>query len=193
MEKSGNEILNELRQELSELRARMDELDRKIALCGPVEKETPASSSWDEPIDIMMDDEVAFVVPSRKEELEAKPLAAAKEPESFLESELAAPAVKKTAPKKAAKSQGKAQAWHTDTPASPLSDILSGIAIRDRGIFINTLFKEDAQLFVDSMKAFNSMNSLQQAEEYIQENFPEWNLSADVVYRFMMAVRRKLG
>ena len=28
---------------------------------------------------------------------------------------------------------------------------------------------------------------------YIQEHFPEWEMGTDVVYRFMMAVRKKLG
>lgn len=196
MEKSGNEILKDLQQELAQLRSRIDELDRRISQYQDAPQ--AVSSTWDEPIDIMMDEEISFVVPSRKDELEAKPLAQAKEPEQEQESILKTeeePAVKKkpASRKQAPAAPASMHAWHTDTPASRLSNILSGISMRERGLFINTLFKEDAQLFIDSVNELNTMSSLEQAESYIRENFPEWNLSADVVYKFMMAVRRKLG
>lgn len=84
-------------------------------------------------------------------------------------------------------------AWQTDTPASPLSNILSGIALKDRALIIGILFQDDAQLFIDTISKFNKMHSLTEAESYIHKRFPRWKLDSDSVYRLMMAVRRKLN
>ena len=96
------------------------------------------------------------------------------------------------APKEAA-APAKVRAWMVDSPAAPLSNILSGIALKDRGIFINTLFREDPQLFIDTIGELNAMGNFAQAQTYIEQKFPEWNLDSDAVYRLMMAVRRKLN
>ena len=84
-------------------------------------------------------------------------------------------------------------AWQTAKPLPPISNILSGISLRDRGPIINTLFREDAKLFIDTVTLFNGMSSLSEAEEHISQNFPEWNLDSKIVREFMMAVRRKLN
>lgn len=84
-------------------------------------------------------------------------------------------------------------AWRTDIPGSPVRNIISGISLNDRILFINTLFKGDAQAFQATIALFNSYETLAQAEEFIRSNYPGWNLDSEVVYRFMMAVRRKLG
>ena len=83
-------------------------------------------------------------------------------------------------------------AWRKDMPGSPVRDIRSAISLNDRVIFINLLFKEDAQAFVDTLAKINTMATLDQAVEYICETFPTWDLNSDLVYRFMMAVRRKV-
>jgi hypothetical protein len=36
------------------------------------------------------------------------------------------------------------------------------------------------------------MDNFGQAVEYVQTTFPDWDLSSEVVYRLMMAVRRRL-
>ena len=87
----------------------------------------------------------------------------------------------------------RSRAWEIDMPGSPVANILSAISLNDRLLFINTLFKKDPVLFQNSIKDFNAMDSLQQALEYISENFAEWPMESDTVYRFMMAVRRKLS
>ena len=84
-------------------------------------------------------------------------------------------------------------AWRTDIPGSPVRNIISGISLNDRILFINTLFKGDAQAFQATISLFNSYESLSQAEDFIRSNYPGWDLNSEVVYRFMMAVRRKLG
>ena len=83
-------------------------------------------------------------------------------------------------------------AWRKDMPGSPVRDIRSAISLNDRVIFINLLFKEDAQAFVDTLAKINTMETLDQAVEYICGTFPSWDMNSDLVYRFMMAVRRKV-
>ena len=83
-------------------------------------------------------------------------------------------------------------AWRTDIPGSPVRNIISGISLNDRILFINTLFKGDAQAFQATIALFNTYESLSQAEDFIRSNYPGWDLNSEVVYRFMMAVRRKL-
>ncbi|MBR1576824.1 MAG: hypothetical protein IJ654_10330 [Bacteroidales bacterium] len=84
-------------------------------------------------------------------------------------------------------------AWRTDIPGSPVRNIISGISLNDRILFINTLFKGDAQAFQATVALFNTYESLSQAEDFIRSNYPGWDLNSEVVYRFMMAVRRKLN
>ena len=75
---------------------------------------------------------------------------------------------------------------------APVGNIISGISLNDRALFINTLFREDPILFQACIARFNAMASLGEVEAYIRGEFPEWKLDSEVVYRFMMAVRRKL-
>lgn len=84
------------------------------------------------------------------------------------------------------------QAWRKDMPGSQVRDIRSAISLNDRIIFINYLFKEDPMAFQESLTKINQMESLDQVVEYICTDFPEWDLNSEVVYRFMMAVRRKV-
>lgn len=83
-------------------------------------------------------------------------------------------------------------AWRTGLPGSPVRNILSAISLNDRVLFINTLFQEDPALFQSTIAQFNEMQTLDEAEAYIETHFPGWNLDSDIAYRFMMAVRRKL-
>ena len=83
-------------------------------------------------------------------------------------------------------------AWRKDMPGSPVRDIRSAIGLNDRVIFINLLFKEDAQSFVNALTRINSMETLDEAVAYVCTEHPDWDLNSELVYRFMMAVRRKL-
>ena len=84
------------------------------------------------------------------------------------------------------------QAWRKDMPGSQVRDIRSAISLNDRIIFINYLFKEDPMAFQESLTKINQMESLDQVVEYICTDYPQWDLNSEVVYRFMMAVRRKV-
>ena len=85
------------------------------------------------------------------------------------------------------------QAWRKDMPGSPVRDIRSAISLNDRVFFINNLFEEDAQAFVNALSNINTMTTLDEVVEYVTAQYPHWNLNSDVVYRFMMAVRRKVN
>lgn len=84
------------------------------------------------------------------------------------------------------------EAWRKDLPGMPVKDIRSAISLNDRALFIRSLFKEDPMSFSDAVTAINGMETLEEAVAYIRSSFPEWDMESDQVYRFMMAVRRKL-
>ena len=83
------------------------------------------------------------------------------------------------------------QAWRTDMPGAPVKDILSAISLNDRVQFINVLFNGDPALFQQARAKINTLETLDQAIDYVTSTF-NWDLSSQVVYRFMMAVRRKV-
>jgi len=83
------------------------------------------------------------------------------------------------------------QAWRTDMPGAPVKDILSAISLNDRVQFINQLFNGDPALFQQARAQINSMETLDQAVDYVTSGF-NWDMGSQVVYRFMMAVRRKV-
>lgn len=83
--------------------------------------------------------------------------------------------------------------WRTDKPGLPVKNIRSGISLLDRALFIGTLFKEDFAKYDQTIADLNTMETLDEAVAYIRENFPNWNLKSDVVYHFMMSIRKKLG
>lgn len=82
--------------------------------------------------------------------------------------------------------------WMIDIPGSKVANVISAISLNDRVLLINTLFKENPELFQQTISKFNNMESLSEVISYVLVTFPEWNLNSDVVYRLMMAVRRKL-
>jgi hypothetical protein len=85
------------------------------------------------------------------------------------------------------------QAWRTDMPGASVRDIRSAISLNDRVLFINRLFGEDPVAFQETLTAVNQMETLDAAVEYLVQKYPLWNLDSELVYRFMMALRRKLN
>ena len=83
--------------------------------------------------------------------------------------------------------------WRLDKPGISVKNIRSGISLYDRALFIGTLFKEDYALYDKTISELNGLSSLDEAVDYLLERFPDWNLKSDIVYNFMMAVRKKLG
>ena len=83
--------------------------------------------------------------------------------------------------------------WRLDKPGMSVKNLRSGISLYDRALFIGTLFKEDYALYDKTISELNGLSSLDEAVDYLLERFPDWNLKSDIVYNFMMAVRKKLG
>ena len=204
MEKNNAAIIEEikttitrLREELTTLENRLSELDFEEpeqdagvagTIDGPMAEESlpeevvvEETAIEESPLDITLDDDISQME-EPQEILEEKPLEAVFEqaaedaPKVFFES-----VMPDTLP------------WKRDVPGSAVQNILSAISLNDRVQFINVLFGGDPLLFQDTVRNFNGFSSLAEAENFIAANFPKWKLDSDVVYRFMMAIRRKLN
>ena len=84
------------------------------------------------------------------------------------------------------------QAWRTDMPGTQVKDVRLAISLHERVLFINHLFSEDPMAFQTTVNKVNASASLDEVVGYVKETFPQWDLDSDLVYRFMMAVRRKI-
>lgn len=84
------------------------------------------------------------------------------------------------------------EAWRKDMPGPEVKDVRSAISLNDRVMFISTLFRDDSMLFQDVINKINALTTLDKAVQYLKENFPEWDMDSELVYRFMMSVRRKI-
>ena len=129
--------------------------------------------------------EPAPAAPSVEEDDDDMPLFA--EPQPLFEAALNSPKAKKAV----IDVMTDKQAWRTDLAGSPVRDLLSAISLNDRVHFIKTLFRDDAVLFQQTRAKINGMSSLDEVVDYVTANF-DWDMSSQTVYRFMMAVRRKV-
>ena len=138
------------------------------------------------------DDDLPFVdeedLPANEEEL----LVAEEEKEDIPSGEMLIDAAVANARPTVIDAMTAKQAWRTDIPGSPVKDIRSAISLHDRIIFINGLFGEDPMLFQEVLTAINSMTSVDDVVAYLADKRPEWDMNSDEVYRFMMAVRRRI-
>ena len=164
------DIINELRAEIAALSGRIDQLEKQLldtqALAAEPQVEEPQEHT--EP---------------QQEQAEPQ----AEEPEIALDLDIEID------------NQGRSQLpdlhsfqWMNDMPGGEVANMISGISLNDRVLFINTLFREDPSLFQSTISTLNGMKSLEDAVAWLVARFPEWNLNSEVVYRFMMAARRKL-
>ena len=135
-----------------------------------------------------------YTVPSPAPEISAPEVSVLEpEPEPAAEPEPAPAPAPAPAPVSAEPDPTAQLPWRKDKPGMAVKNIRSGISLLDRALFIGTLFKEDFALYDQTIADLNAMSSLDEAVAYIREKFPHWNLKSDVVYHFMMSVRKKLG
>ena len=214
MEKSVKEVFNEIQTTIDALRAQLDELEDRLQVMvaeipdqveddlaeEPAEPEPvvePEPMADPEPEPTVKPEPVAVELEAEPEpepvELEAEPVPAEEpapavepEPEIIDLSIDMAGMGARTVP------DARNYQWMIDLPGGPIANVISAISLNDRVLFINTLFKEDPSLFQQTISAFNGMESISEAVSYVIANFPDWNLNSEVVYRLMMAVRRKL-
>ncbi len=83
-------------------------------------------------------------------------------------------------------------AWLHDIPGPEVKSLRSAIGLGDQVVYIRRLFRDDSALYQSTIDRLGAMNTLKEAVAYLAETFPEWNPASDDVYRFMMAVRRKI-
>ncbi len=220
MEKSVKEVFNEIQTTIDALRAQLDELEDRLQVMvaeipdqveddlaeEPAEPEPvvepepepavePEPMAEPEPEPTVEPEPVAVELEAEPEpvELEAEP-APAEEPAPAVEPEPEIIDLSIDMAGMGARTVPDARnyQWMIDLPGGPVANVISAISLNDRVLFINTLFKEDPSLFQQTISAFNGMESISEAVSYVIANFPDWNLNSEVVYRLMMAVRRKL-
>ena len=201
MENREQQILSEIKSMMASIRIQLERLDAKMAelqqMVDPEEFEGQAvdidivteetdtdETMTDAVVQLPIEDDDDLPMPFPEPLLEALP-----EPEPVLT--VAAAASDKAVPT-INDVLAENQAWRKDMPGTPVRDIRSAISLNDRVIFINLLFNEDAQAFVDALTKINSMETLDQVVGFITKDFPQWDMDSDLVYRFMMAVRRKV-
>ena len=214
MENNRTEILREIESELASLKRQVLALEEKVEalLQAPVKEETPVVESDFTDMEIGISDLPEETVPA----VETAPVAEAApviEPEPIpVESEPApviedlpepepepkpAPAPAESAPVApkpvTPRPETERMPWRLDKPGMAVKNIRSGISLYDRALFIGTLFKEDYALYDKTIGELDALTSLDEAVDYLLERFPDWNLKSDIVYNFMMAIRKKLG
>lgn len=184
MENKDLQILAEISDLAASLRRQLEELEEKIAHLKSVYHES-ADYQYDEvdiPIDIDIDEMSAEEPAAISEETEPETVA------EVVESVAEVPPVRQTV----IDVLEDKRAWKTDMPGAPVRDIRSAISLNDRVLFINRLFNEDPMSFQDMLSKINNMTSIEEVIEAVVAEHPDWDLGSEIVYRFMMAVRRKI-
>ncbi|MBO6028342.1 MAG: hypothetical protein J6P75_03945 [Bacteroidales bacterium] len=193
MENNRTEILRELEAELAALKEKVLQFENKLEAFRQLPAEEPVEESDFTDMEIGVSD---LPEPVAKSEPVAEPVAEpvpvpdlveGPEPEPVPEPE---PAPK---PATAPRPETERLPWRLDKPGISVKHIRSGISMYDRALFIGTLFKEDYALYDRTIGELDALTSLDEAVDYLLERFPDWNLKSDIVYNFMMAIRKKLG
>ncbi|HPX75234.1 MAG TPA: hypothetical protein PLW77_01485 [Bacteroidales bacterium] len=72
----------------------------------------------------------------------------------------------------------------------PVSDIRSAMGLGDRFLFVRELFDGNTDLFDETITNLNSLNSFDEAHNYVKSHF-QWNMVDTNVENFMNIVRRR--
>jgi hypothetical protein len=214
MENNRTEILREIESELASLKRQVLALEEKVEALrqAPAHEETPVEESDFTDMEIGISDlqeepvvrpahqpapePVQQPVPEPVQQPAPEPVQQpVPEPvEGPVEAVKAVETPAPVAPKPAVpRPDTERLPWRLDKPGMAVKNIRSGISLYDRALFIGTLFKEDYALYDKTIGELNGLTSLDEAVDYILERFPDWNLKSDIVYNFMMAIRKKLG
>ena len=202
MEKTQEEILSEISGMIADIRRQMDVIAGKLEELGKV----PGSVACEcrdtlpdsvEDVDVSKEDAPEVGVSEEIVPGDSLPEGSGEEPplltldDSEEAIELDVPFFDDSRPS-VADVLMRSRAWMTDIPGSSVQDIRSAISLNDRLYFIKTLFSDDPALFQSVVTELNGYSSFEDAARWLLDRFKGWDADSDVVYRFMMAVRRKL-
>ena len=182
MEKSQTDFVQECLAEIAALKERIAALEEKLENYPADEPQEATPVMEEEPEDAPVD----FTDVDLSEDTV---VSSSTENKADVPEETTVP----SAPAPASPDETASLPWRKDKPGLKVKNIRSGISLYDRALFIGTLFKEDFSLYENTIRDLNEFVSLDQAVDYIRTHFPEWNLHSDVVYNFMMSIRKKLG
>ena len=206
MENNRTEILRELEAELAALKEKVLQFETRLDAF----RQLPVEESVEAPAEESDFTDLELGVPDLPEPVEmdlpaddlpepvAEPVEATEGPESRPEPEPEPQPepLPEPAPKPAPvvpHPETERLPWRLDKPGLSVKHIRSGISMYDRALFIGTLFKEDYALYDRTIGELDTLTSLDEAVDFLLERFPDWNLKSDIVYNFMMAIRKKLG
>ena len=196
MENNRTEILQELEAELASLKEKVRAFEDKLEAFRQLPQEETVEESDFTDMEIGVPDlpePEPVIEPEPEPVLEPEPVP---EPvEEPVVEPVAEPVEAPEAPKPTPVPRPETERlpWRLDKPGMSVKNLRSGISLYDRALFIGTLFKEDYALYDKTISELNALSSLDEAVDYLLERFPDWNLKSDIVYNFMMAVRKKLG
>lgn len=216
MENNRTEILRELEAELAALKEKVLQFENKLEALRQLPAEEPVEESDFTDMEIGVSDlpepepvvepepvieEIPVIEPAEEPvpdpvaEPVAEPVEAVEEPVPVPEPVEGPEPEPEPEPKPAPAPHPETERlpWRLDKPGLSVKHIRSGISMYDRALFIGTLFKEDYALYDKTIGELDALTSLDEAVDYLLARFPDWNLKSDIVYNFMMAIRKKLG
>ena len=203
MENNRTEILRELEAELAALKEKVLQFETKLEAFRQLPEEEPVEESDFTDLEIGVPDlpepvaeEIPVPEPVEGPETQPEPVEMDFPADDLPEQEPTPEPEPEPAPKPAPvlpRPETERLPWRLDKPGLSVKHIRSGISMYDRALFIGTLFKEDYALYDKTIGELDALTSLDEAVDYLLERFPDWNLKSDIVYNFMMAIRKKLG
>ena len=196
MTQDNKEILDGLKDAIESLRRQISELETRVeafsqALAEPEVEQAPeiVEETVEEPVavdieaDIQMED-IPVDLEVGEAPVEVTPLE-----ENVFDFQDTPAAPRKD--RKERKSSANGYKWRTDLPGVQVKNIRSGISLYDRALYINSLFGEDFALYDTTIGHLNELDSLDDAVEYLSAQFSDWDFGSEVVYSFMMSLRKK--
>lgn len=95
-------------------------------------------------------------------------------------------------PEKTAEPASRAVPQQTSLFGSAVSDIRQAISLGDRFLFQRELFAGNGELMQKTLDELNTLGSLDEAMEYVQENF-EWDMECTAVKLFENVLKRRFN
>ncbi|NLK79923.1 MAG: hypothetical protein GX281_04315 [Bacteroidales bacterium] len=63
------------------------------------------------------------------------------------------------------------------------------IPLNDKFLYLKVLFLDDAKLYEATLNHLQTLENVQQAEDYLAQQFPTWEVSSPAVQKFLMLLK----